>query len=169
MEKAVNKYQKSIDLLNDAIGKEIATSLQYIYFHTICEDAGYEYLSRIMHRIAIAEMRHIEEISDRILFLQGDVEMNPTFRTRQIHDVGEMLRMAMGLEQKTIDSYNESSKICNEINDAVSHRMFQNLSTEEEQHLDIFRVELQNIIDYGKEYLALQSVARSEELAEVKE
>lgn len=28
--KVANKYQKSIDLLNDALGKEIATSLQYI-------------------------------------------------------------------------------------------------------------------------------------------
>ena len=30
--KVANKYQKSIDLLNDALGKEIATSLQYMYF-----------------------------------------------------------------------------------------------------------------------------------------
>ncbi len=169
MAHSANKYQKSIDLLNDAIGKEIATSLQYMYFHTYFEDAGYEYLSRILHRISIAEMRHIEEIADRIMFLQGDVDMNASFRTRQMHDTREMLAFAMQLEQSTIDSYNESSKICAEINDAVSHRMFQNLSTEEEQHLDIFRVEMQNIIDYGKEYLALQSVARSEERAEVKE
>ena len=28
--KVANKYQKSIDLLNDALGKEIATSLQYM-------------------------------------------------------------------------------------------------------------------------------------------
>ena len=28
--KTQNKYQVSIDLLNDAVGKEIATSLQYM-------------------------------------------------------------------------------------------------------------------------------------------
>jgi bacterioferritin len=39
--KVANKYQKSIDLLNDALGKEIATSLQYMYFHVHFEDAGY--------------------------------------------------------------------------------------------------------------------------------
>ena len=33
--KVANKYQKSIDLLNDALGKEIATSLQYMYFMSI--------------------------------------------------------------------------------------------------------------------------------------
>ena len=156
-----NKYQVSIDLLNDAVGKEIATSLQYMYFHTHFEDDRYQYLSKIMREISIAEMRHIEEFSDRILFLQGDVDMNASFRTKQITDVKEMLRMAMQLEQSTIDSYNEASRIASENKDAVTHKMFQDIIVEEEEHLDTFRTELQNVIDYGEEYLALQSAAGS--------
>jgi len=35
--------------------------------------------------------------------------------------------------------------------------MFQDIIAEEEQHLDTFRTELQNVLDYGEEYLALQS------------
>ena len=158
---AKNKYQVSIDLLNGAVGKEIATSLQYMYFHTHFEDDRYQYLSKIMREISIAEMRHIEEFSDRILFLQGDVDMNASFRTRQVTDVKEMLRMAMQLEQSTIDSYNEASRIASENKDAVTHKMFQDIIVEEEQHLDTFRTELQNLIDYGEEYLALQSAAGS--------
>ena len=158
---AKNKYQVSIDLLNDAVGKEIATSLQYMYFHTHFEDDRYQYLSKIMREISIAEMRHIEEFSDRILFLQGDVDMNASFRTRQVTDVKEMLRMAMQLEQSTIYSYNEASRIASENKDAVTHKMFQDIIVEEEQHLDTFRTELQNLIDYGEEYLALQSAAGS--------
>ena len=158
---AKNKYQVSIDLLNDAVGKEIATSLQYMYFHTHFEDDRYQYLSKIMREISIAEMLHIEEFSDRILFLQGDVDMNASFRTRQVTDVKEMLRMAMQLEQSTIDSYNEASRIASENKDAVTHKMFQDIIVEEEQHLDTFRTELQNLIDYGEEYLALQSAAGS--------
>lgn len=159
------KYRTSIDLLNDAVGKEIATSLQYMYFHTHFEDARYQYLSRIMREISIAEMRHIEEFSDRILFLEGDVEMNPAFRTLQVTDVKEMLRLAMKLEQNTIDGYNEASRIASENRDAVTHKMFQDIIAEEEQHLDTFRTELQNLIDYGEEYLALQSVAGSKHAA----
>ena len=147
---AKNKYQVSIDLLNDAVGKEIATSLQYMYFHTHFEDDRYQYLSKIMREISIAEMRHIEEFSDRILFLQGDVDMNASFRTRQVTDVKEMLRMAMQLEQSTIDSYNEASRIASENKDAVTHKMFQDIIVEEEGHLDTFRTELQNVIDYGE-------------------
>jgi len=159
------KYQVSIDLLNDAVGKEIATSLQYMYFHTRFEDARYQYLSRIMREISIAEMRHIEQFADRILFLEGDVDMNPSFRTRQVTDVKEMLRLAMQLEQSTVDSYNEASRIASEHKDAVTHKMFQDIVAEEEEHLDTFRTELQNLLDYGEEYLALQSAAGSKHTA----
>lgn len=160
-----NRHQVSIDLLNGAVGKEIATTLQYMYFHTRFEDARYQYLSRIMREISIAEMRHIEEFADRILFLEGDVDMNPSFRTRQIVDPKEMLRFAMQLEQSTIDSYNEASRIAAEQKDAVTHKMFQDIIAEEEEHFDTFRTELQNLLDYGDDYLALQSVAASKHTA----
>jgi len=146
--KTQNKYQVSIDLLNDAVGKEIATSLQYMYFHTHFEDD-----------------RHIEEFSDRIMFLQGDVDMNASFRTKQVTDAKEMLRLAMQLEQSTIDSYNEASRIAAEHKDAVTHKMFQDIIVEEEEHLDTFRTELQHMLDYGEEYLALQSAAGSKHTA----
>lgn len=160
-----NRYQVSIDLLNDAVGREIATSLQYMYFHTHFEDDRYRWLSKIMREVSIAEMRHIEEFSDRIMYLQGDVDMNASFRTRQVTDVREMLRMSMQLEQSTIDFYNEASRIASEHQDAVTHKMFQDIIVEEENHLDTFRTELQNMTDYGEEYLALQSVAGSKHAA----
>ena len=162
---ADRRYARSIDLLNDATGKEIATSLQYIYFHTHFEDARYRYLSRIMREASITEMRHIEMLADRILYLEGDVDMNPQFRTRQITDPREALQFSIELEQSTIDKYNEASRLASEYGDAVTHRMFQNLIAEEEHHLDTFRTELQNLKDYGDEYLALQSVAGSRHAA----
>lgn len=161
-----NKYRISIDLLNDAIGREIATTLQYIYFHARFEDARYQHLSRIMREISIAEMRHIEEFSDRIFFLEGDVNMNPAFQTRQLHDTAEILQFSMQLEQSTIDFYNEASRIASEHKDAVTHKMFQDIIAEEESHMDTFRTELQNLHDYGENYLALQSVAGSKHAAE---
>lgn len=159
-----DRFRQSIDLLNDAIGKEIATSMQYMYFHVRFEDAGYAYLARMLHRISIAEMRHIEQMAERVLYLGGDVEMNPSFRTRQIHDVPEALGFCAELETSTIGSYNAASRLCSEAGDAVSHRLFQETLVEEEEHHDLFRTELQNLLDYGtKEYLLQQSIAGSRE------
>ena len=159
------KHRISIDLLNDAIGREIATTLQYMYFHARFEDARYQHLSRIMREVAIAEMRHIEVFSDRIFFLEGDVNMNPAFQTRQMEDTEAILQFAMQLEQATIDFYNDASRIASEHKDAVTHKMFQDIIAEEESHMDTFRTELQNMHDYGDNYLALQSVAGSKAAA----
>lgn len=168
MEQKKNKYAKSIARLNEAARLEIATSLQYMYFHVHFEDAGYEYLARLMKMTSIAEMRHIEELAERIMYLEGDVDMNPSDKTLQITDPAEALTFAMNVEQSTIDKYNEWSRLCSAEDDAITHKMFQTLAEQEEQHLDIFRTELQNLKDYGEQnYLALQSIAHSK--ATVKE
>lgn len=75
--------------------------------------------------------------------------MNPSFTTRQISDPKEMFRFAIQLEQSTIDSYNDAARIAAEADDSVTHKMFQDLAVEEEEHLDYFRNELQNLLDYG--------------------
>ncbi len=160
----VNKYQKSIDRLNEAIGKEIATTLQYLYFHVHFEDDGYEYFSKMMKQTSITEMFHIDKIADRIMFLQGDVEMMPSFEPRKIHDVKEAMEFSMTLEQRTVDSYNEWARLCAAEDDQITHKLFQDLSKEEEEHLDMFRTEMENMLNYGEQYLALQSVAHSKEI-----
>lgn len=158
---ATSNYRQSIELMNRAVGLEIATSMQYMYFHVHCEDAGYRYLARMFRNISITEMRHIELFADRILFLKGDVDMNPAFRTKQITDVKEMLRMAFQLERSTIDNYNAWAKACSDGYDAATQTLFRTVLQEEEDHSDTFDTEHQNLEDYGKEYLALQSIARS--------
>ena len=149
-----NKYQKSIDRLNQAIGKEIATTLQYLYFHVHFEDDGYEYFSKMMKQTSITEMFHTDKIADRILFLQGEVEMMPSFEPRKIRDVKEALEFSMTLEQRTVDSYNEWARLC----------AAEDLAKEEEEHLDMFRTEMENMLNYGEQYLALQSIAHSKEI-----
>lgn len=156
-----NKYQKSIDRLNEAIGKEIATTLQYLYFHVHFEDDGYEFFSKLMKQSSIAEMLHVDRIADRILFLQGEVEMKPAFEVRKIRDVREAMEFSMTLEQRTVDSYNEWGRLCAAEDDQITHKLFQDLAKEEEEHLDMFRTEMDNLFNYGEQYLALQSIAHS--------
>ena len=165
MKQTKKRYQKSIDRLNGAVQLEIAKTLQYMYFHVHFEDAGYEYLAQIMKQASISEMRHIETLAERIMYLEGDVSMNQSDKTAQITNPSEALTFAMDTEQSTIDKYNEWSRLCSDEDDAITHKLFQALVEQEEEHLDIFRTELQNLKDYGEQnYLALQSIAHSKQV-----
>lgn len=152
-----NKYQRSIDLLNLATANEIATSLQYMYFHVHCEDMGYSDLARLFKRTSIQEMEHIEDFAERILYLEGDVQMVSEFRYKPLTDVKEMLQFSHRLEQLTVDNYNKYAKETSAMADGITHRMFQDVLEHEEKHLDNFRTELENLERFGDNYLALQS------------
>jgi bacterioferritin len=67
----------------------------------------------------------------------------------------------MTLEQRTVDTYNEYARLCATEDDQLTHKLFQDLSHDEEEHVDRFRTERDNMLDYGEQYLALQSIAHS--------
>lgn len=97
--------EKSIELLNKAIGDELAAVHQYMYFHFHCDDKGYDLLANLFKRTAIDEMMHIEQLAERILFLNGEVEMEAAQKVEKIHEVKEMLAMAVTMEEGSAKLY----------------------------------------------------------------
>ena len=46
----MNKREKSIELLNRAVNDELLAVHQYMYFHFVCDDLGYDLLSGLFRR-----------------------------------------------------------------------------------------------------------------------
>lgn len=155
---AEKKYERSIELLNKAVAGENTASLQYMLFHFVCEDKGYRPLAKYFKKTAIDEMRHVEMLAERILFLEGEVKMVLEKAIKNTDDVEAMLDYSRQLEKDTIENYNAWSKETGDAGDAGTHKMFQNLVVQEEEHMDQFRLEMENMQQYGKEYLTLQVV-----------
>lgn len=157
--------EKSIELLNKAVADELAAVHQYMYFHFHCEDQGYDLLSKIFERISIEEMKHVERLAERILFLKGDVEMKVSEKVQKIQDVKAMLEKGAQMETGAIQDYNNWANECAKNADAVSKKIFEELVADEERHLDVFDVEIENLKKFGDSYLALQSIERSKNVA----
>ncbi|AKF25499.1 bacterioferritin [Sulfurovum lithotrophicum] len=153
--------EKSIDLLNNAIGDELAAINQYMYFHFHCDDQGYDLLGTLFKKTAIEEMRHVESIADRILFLKGDIVMEPSQKVHYISDIKEMLAFAAGKEENAIRMYNDFANQCAQNLDSVTKRLFEDIVIDEERHFDQFDSEIDNLDRFGDRYLALQSIERS--------
>jgi bacterioferritin len=157
-------HEKSIVLLNKAVGDELSAVHQYMYFHFHCDDLGYDLLANLFKRTAIEEMLHIERLAERILFLRGEVEMVAAHPVKKVHEVEEMLKTAAGMEQDSAKDYNQWANECSANADSVSKQLFESLTADEERHFDQYDKEMDNLKKFGDRYLALQSIERSKNL-----
>jgi bacterioferritin len=154
-------YEKSIELLNRAVGDELSAVHQYMYFHFHCDDQGIELLSGLFKRTAIEEMLHVERLADRILFLKGDVLMEAAEKVDPIQDVKAMLDWANNSEQSAIRMYNQFAIECAANADSATKKLFEDIVLDEERHFGQFDNEAENVRRYGESYLALQAMERS--------
>src|SRR4030042_1529197 len=113
-------HEKSIELLNKAVTDELSAVHQYMYFHFHCDDQGLDLLANLFKRTAIQEMLHIERLSERILFLKGDVEMVAASEVKKIHNVDGMLKQAAQMEDERAKDYNKKANECSANSDAIS-------------------------------------------------
>jgi bacterioferritin len=154
-------HERSIELLNKAVADELYAVHQYMYFHFHCEDQGYDLLANLFFKTAIEEMGHIERCAERILFLNGDVEMVAAEEVHKLHSVVEMLDRARQMEADSATEYNHWAQECSANADAGTKNVFEGLVADEERHFDQYDTEKENITKFGDRYLALQSIERS--------
>lgn len=157
--------ERSIELLNKAIADELSAVHQYMYFHFRCDNLGYDLISNLFKRTAIEEMMHVEKLAERVLFLKGEVEMKASDEVQKIHDVKKMLELAVKMETGSVKDYNEWANECARNADSASKKIFELLVDDEERHYDQYDKEMENLAKFGDNYLALQSIERSKNLA----
>jgi len=154
-------FGKSIELLNKAVADELLAIHQYMYFHFHCDDQGYDLLANLFKKTAIQEMMHVEALSERILFLKGDVEMKIVGQVKKIKDPKAMLKCAADMEDESAREYNIWANACSANADSASKKIFEDLVLDEETHFDQFDTEMENMNKFGDNYFALQAIERS--------
>ena len=157
--------KKSIELLNKGISEELTAVHQYMYFHFLCDDQGYDMLAGIFKKTAIEEMIHIEKLAERVLFLNGEVEMEASQKVQKINDIKEMLEFATKSENEAIYMYNDYANQCSQNADSATKKIFESLVDDEERHFDQFDNETDNLEKFGDRYLALQSIERGKSIS----
>ncbi len=159
------KKEKSIELLNKAIAEELSAIHQYMYFHFILDDLGYDLLASIFKKTAIDEMLHTEMFAERILFLGGEIEMKLSSEVEHIRDPKAMLEWAMKSEEDAMDMYNDFALLAsNEARDSGTKQLFEKIIMDEERHFETFETEYENLQKFGDRYLAQQAMERSKRM-----
>jgi bacterioferritin len=148
--------KKVIDVLSEALAEELTAVNQYFLHAEMCANWGYGKLAGFIKKNAIGEMKHAEELIERILFLDGIPNMSKYMPIKIGRKVPEMLKNDMNLELGAIKMYNKGIAIARNEGDDGSADLLRKLLLDEEEHADWLETQLDQIKEIGLEnYLTL--------------
>lgn len=133
-----------MDLLNQAIAREIQVTVQYMWQHVLWSGVKGFAVKDELKSIAIEEMKHAEAIAERLNYLGGI----PTTKPDPIKvgsSLKEMIRQDQKDEEVAIALYRKIIAVARKENDEVTNRLFRQILADEEEHHDIFSTLLEEI------------------------
>jgi bacterioferritin len=143
--------------LNEALKEELTAISQYFLHAEMCENWHYQKLGSFIKKQSIDEMKHAEELIERILFLDGAPGMSELMRLNIGQSVKEQLQNDLQLELNAVKMYNEAVAVAREAKDNASAQLFEKLLKDEEGHVDWLEAQLNLIKEIGYErYLTEQ-------------
>ena len=142
--------------LNEALREELTAINQYFVHAEMCHNWGYHRLGNYIKKQSIGEMKHAEEILERILFLDGIPSMLPLPLTIGA-DVKAQIESDLKLELNATVMYNASVKVARDAGDNGSADLFERLLKDEEELVDFLEAQIHQIGQLGYErYLGQQ-------------
>jgi bacterioferritin len=126
-----------MDFLNKAIARELQVAIQYMWQHVLWKGVQGFAVKDELKKIAITEMKHAEDIAERLAYLGG----TPTTKPEPIlvgEDLTSMLERDKKDEEGAIKLYKQVIEVAKKEGDDVTKRMFQKILADEEEHHDTF-------------------------------
>jgi bacterioferritin len=150
-------HERIITLLNDVLTAELTAINQYFIHARMCENWGY---ARLWHKIreeSIGEMKHADEVIERILYLEGVPNMQRLSKVNVGETVPEQLRLDLELEKAAIQALNAGIEEARSLGDNGTRELLESILEGEESHANWIEAQLTLIAQVGEaNYLAQQ-------------
>ncbi|HSC88635.1 MAG TPA: bacterioferritin [Polyangiaceae bacterium] len=146
---------KVIELLNEVLTAELTAINQYFIHAKMLKNWGYKRLADYKRKESIEEMRHADEVIDRILYLEGVPNMQRLNPVKVGEDILEIHTVDLALEVEAVSRLNRAIAAATAAADNGSRALFEKILKEEEEAVDWLEAHLAMIQELGKErYLA---------------
>ena len=148
---------KLIEALNEVLTAELTAINQYFVHGKMCQNWGYKRLAHASRKEAIDEMKHADELIERILYFEGMPNIQRLNKVKIGETVAEQLTLDHGLEVEAVARLNKAIALAVEAGDNGTRELLEEVLTSEEEHIDWLEAQLELIKQVGEQnYLAQQ-------------
>ncbi len=155
--------EKVIEYLNKALRHELTAVNQYWLHYRLLDDWGFTKLAKKLREESIEEMGHADDLVAGILLLEGFPNMQQLEPLKIGQNIKEVLECDLEAEYSAAALYKESRKVCQDKEDYVSMKLFEQLLADEEGHIDWLETQLENLNAIGIENYGLLQSGSAEE------
>ncbi len=133
---------------------------QYWLHYRLLDNWGYKVLAKQWRKESIEEMQHADKLIERIIFLDG----NPNMQTLESLLIGktvkEVLDRDLKAEMAAQALYLEAATHCHGVKDYVTRDLFELLTHDEEHHIDFLETQIDLVARLGLELYAQHHIGK---------
>ena len=149
---------KVLEYLNEVLKNELTAITQYWLPYRMDDPGGVKKLAAFERHESIDEMKHADQVAERILFLDGLPNFQLLGRLRIGETVEEALKADLALEMEAVAVLKDAIEHSERVRDYVSRDLFRRILDSEEDHVDTLETQFEMIERMGIEnYIQLNS------------
>jgi len=146
-----------VEALNEILTAELTAINQYFIHHKMCSNWGFSRLASKKREESIEEMKHADDVIERILFLDGTPNMQRLSPVRVGEDPIEQHRLDLALELEAVKRLNATIALARDCGDNGTRELAERILVNEEESVDWLEAQLHLVEQVGRQaYLAEQ-------------
>ena len=140
-----------IQHLNAQLKNELTATNQYFLHYRMLKHWGFNKLAKKEYEESIGEMKHADQLMERIFMLDGLPNLQDLGKLLIGEDVPELLGCDLQLETGAQGTIKDGIAYCESVRDYVSRDLLQGILDDTEEHIDFLETQIELI---GKVSLA---------------